>query len=217
MLKQFKESVVLFNINQKRLKRHPVFKPPSNDWKYMYKSFNIVKLRALVLLKLIYPDGIYNFIDSNMYKYFFYVPSQKMFIDYFQFISHTGPYNQTRTFDPSNKDDLLFLDEIKKFSKREKEKYWVSIDRAYTWAGIDYQKYLYIKMNRKKYKIFWSISQIEDYATQSHINASWQIINSYYMLIQLYNIIFYRYNILLNKKYNTDDLNYIQDPIGIFL
>ena len=52
---------------------------------------------------------------------------------------------------------------------------------------------MYMKYNKKKYKIFWSINQIEQQATKEMIDASWLLIKSYQDSLILQDII-YNYN-----------------------
>lgn len=191
MYKVLQERHILNNLKQKRVKKHPVFKQPFNKWSYLYDSFKLVEYRALVLLKLIYPNGINNYLlKPNMFQFSLYEPNLELYIDYFEFLSHSGPYNQYRSFDPQNKEDVAFIEEVKHFNAWDRKRWWVSIDRANTWAGVDFDKLMYMKYNKKKYKIFWSINQIEQQATKEMIDASWLLIKSYQDSLILQDIIF---------------------------
>lgn len=214
MFKIFTEHAVLNNFKNKKAKKHPVFKYPTNDWKYIYNSFKIVECRALILLKLIYPYGIINYIENN-YNYSMYVPNIDLYIDYHEFISHSGPYNQYRSFNPANIEDKAFVEEVSKFSKIKRQRYWLSVDRFYTWAKSDYNKLMYTKFNRKKYKIFWSINEIEQCATEEMINASKQLSITLNDLQKLQNILYYKIDMMYNQKYNTKDKNYLANFLPI--
>ena len=214
MFKIFTEHAVLNNFKNKKVKKHPVFKYPTNDWKYIYNSFKIVECRALILLKLIYPYGIINYIENN-YNYSMYVPNIDLYIDYHEFISHSGPYNQYRSFNPANVEDKAFVEEVSKFSKIKRQRYWLSVDRFYTWAKSDYNKLMYTKFNRKKYKIFWSINEIEQCATEEMINASKQLSITLNDLQKLQNILYYKIDMMYNQKYNTKDKNYLANFLPI--
>ena len=200
MHKIFSEYHILSNFRKKTLQRHPCFKPPSNDWKYMYNSFKCIEDRALILLKLIYPDGITNYVlKPDMYRVSIFVPSLNLYIDYHEFISHSGPYNQYRSFDPSNKEDIKFIEEVSRFSKTQRRKYWVSVDRLNTWATTDFEKLRYMKMTNKKYKIFWSIAQIEQCATKEMIYTSKQLIKIKDTTTNIQNAVYYPIDLLYNK------------------
>lgn len=143
-------------------KRHPT----SNcyySWESLYNTYKDLEVEATFLLKLLYPDGVSNYIvKPNMYQFFYFVPSKDLYIDYYEFLSHQGPYNQKRVFNPFNIDDVKFVQEVNKFSKTKKRKYWLSVDRYNTWATTDYEKYLFMLSNHKNYKIYWTLQEIKN-------------------------------------------------------
>ena len=215
MLKKYEEGFILRHLKYKNKTKHPTF-CNNLKWFDVYSFFKFVEYRALILLSLLYPDGISNYvIKPYMIPVFYYVPSRDLYIDYFEFLSHSGPYNEYRIFNPLNKNDIDFIKEVRAFNKKQQKRYWLSVDRCNTWANVDYKKFLFMKIQNKKYVIFWTIKELEEECTESMINTSWETMDTYKNAIDLQNIVYEPINLLYNKKYETNNKNYLSYCLNI--
>ena len=115
------------------------------------------------LLKEKYPDVIRQY-SSELYPFNcdFYIPSLDLYIE-----CNYSQYHCKHPFNKNNKDDLLYLEELKeRAAKSERHKIGKKSqydNMIYTWTDLDVRKFNIGIQNNLNYKVFYKLNDLKKY------------------------------------------------------
>jgi len=126
-----------------------------NKSKYEDQSYELLKEK--------YNDVIRQY-SSELYPFNcdFYIPSLDLYIE-----CNYSQYHCKHPFDKNNKDDLLYLEELKERAAKS-ERHKIGKDSQYdnmiyTWTDLDVRKFNIAKQNNLNYKVFYKLNDLKKY------------------------------------------------------